>query len=112
MRAMRITLGILIAAGLVASFSGHAQGPDYPVRPIRIVVPSSAGGTQDTLARLIAPKLSESLRQPVIVENRGGAGGMIGASIVAQAAPDGYTLLLASPGFAVEIGRASCRERV
>jgi tripartite-type tricarboxylate transporter receptor subunit TctC len=102
MRARRVTRGILIAAaGLAVSFYGHAQMPDYPVRPIRIVVPSSAGGTQDTLARLIAPKLGESLRQPVIVENRGGAGGMIGASIVAKAAPDGYTLLLASPGFAV-----------
>jgi len=91
----------LIAAGLAVAMPAHAQSQQYPVRPVRIVVPSSAGGTQDTLARLLAPRLSQMWGQPVVVENRGGAGGMIGASIVAKAAPDGYTLLLASPGFAV-----------
>lgn len=99
---LRIAFVTLIAAGLAAAAPGlaHAQ-QKYPVKPVRIVVPSSAGGTQDTLARLLAPRLGESWGQPIIVENRGGAGGMIGASIVAKTAPDGYTLLLASPGFAV-----------
>jgi tripartite-type tricarboxylate transporter receptor subunit TctC len=95
--------GFCIAAiALAMSMPSLAQGPSrYPDRPIRIVVPSSAGGTQDTLARLIAPRLSETFNQPVVVENRSGAGGMMGAAMVAKAAPDGHTLLLASPGFAV-----------
>lgn len=81
----------------------HAQQKS-PTKPIRLIVPSSAGGTQDTLARLFAPKLGERLGQPVVVENRPGAGGMIGASLVAKATPDGYTLLLGGPGFAVNAG--------
>jgi len=97
---LRVSLGTVITAA--AALPALAQTPQhFPSQPIRIVVPSSAGGTQDTLARLIAPKLSEGFRQPVVVENRTGAGGMIGASLVAKAAPDGYTLLLAGPGFAV-----------
>jgi tripartite-type tricarboxylate transporter receptor subunit TctC len=92
----------VIAIALAVGTPGLAQTPPkYPDKPVRIVVPSSAGGTQDTLARLIAPKLGDGLGQPVIVENRPGAGGRIGASVVAKAAADGYTLLLASPGFAV-----------
>ncbi len=94
--------GVLIALIIAAlpAATAHAQ-QKFPTKPIRMIVPSSAGGTQDTLARLFGPKLGERLGQPVVVENRPGAGGMIGASIVAKAAPDGYTLLLAGPGFAV-----------
>ena len=88
---------------LGAAASAIAQQP-YPTKPIRIIVPSSAGGTQDTLARLVGGKVGELLKQPMVVENRPGAGGMIGASIVAKAAADGYTLLLGGPGFAVNAG--------
>ena len=81
------------AAGLSASMA-HAQA-DWPQKqPIKIIVPFAAGGTSDALARLIGERLQESLKQTVLVENRGGAGGMIGTDAAAKSPPDGYTIVL------------------
>ncbi|GJG94734.1 tripartite tricarboxylate transporter substrate binding protein [Cupriavidus pauculus] len=96
-RLLRATLsavtGLAALTGLVAPAA--AQGP-FPSKPITIVVPFAPGGGNDILARLIAPKMSQQLGQPVIIENKPGAGGNLGADYVAHAAPDGYTLVIAS----------------
>jgi len=89
---------VLVAAGAPALAVPQEK---YPNKPIRVVVPSSAGGAVDILARMIAPKLSHAWNQPVIVDNRVSAGGTIGAAIVAKADPDGHTLLLTSSAFPI-----------
>ena len=78
--------------------SGAALAQDYPSRPIRYIVPFPPGGSSDLIARAIAPRLTGRMGQPVVVENRAGAGGMLGVDIVAKAAPDGYTIGLAAAG--------------
>lgn len=88
---MHIRSWLLLAAFAVA---GTAAAQDYPAKPVKVIVPWSAGGGADTVARLISAKLSESLGQTFFVENRGGATGTIGTDMVAKSAPDGYTLLL------------------
>src|SRR5688572_15364771 len=88
----------ILAAALLAVFAGAAGAQAYPNKPIRIIVPYAAGGTSDILARQIGPKLTDAWGQPVIVENRTGANGNVGADFVAKSPPDGYTLLLTDLG--------------
>jgi tripartite-type tricarboxylate transporter receptor subunit TctC len=89
---------LALSAVLLAGAASQALAQGYPNRPIRIVAPFPAGGLVDVLARAVGEEMSKSLGQPVIVENKPGAGGNIGADIVAKADPDGYTLLMTSPG--------------
>jgi len=94
----RRVLAATAAGAAVAAFAGPSFAQSFPTHPIRMVVPFPAGGPTDIVARPIAAMLSEALGQQVIVDNRGGAGGSIGADIVAKAPADGYTLLMGTVG--------------
>lgn len=95
-----IKTGVLLAAALALA-SAAAQAQTYPSRPITLIVPFAAGGSNDLVARVIGKKLGEVWGQPVLIDNRGGAGGLIGSAAVATAPPDGYTLLLVSVTFTI-----------
>jgi tripartite-type tricarboxylate transporter receptor subunit TctC len=95
-----IRIGALLAATLVLT-SPIAQAQTYPARQITLIVPFAVGGSNDIIARALGKKLSESWGQPVVIDNRGGAGGVIGSADVAKASPDGYTLLLVSSTFTI-----------
>ena len=96
----RISMAAAIAAlAIGAGFEVSAQ--NYPTRPLRVVVPYAAGGSTDVLARMVGQKLTEALGQPVVIDNRPGAGTLIATEIVARAVPDGHTLLMATPPLAV-----------
>ena len=96
---MRKTIAMLIAAVMLPiATPASAQAPTYPDKPIRIVVPFPVGGVADTFGREIGRKLTEAWGQPVVVDNRTGAGGNIGADMVAKSAPDGYTLVIGNIG--------------
>ena len=102
---MKLTLLINLILGIVintASLNTNAQ--DYPTRPIRMIVPVPPGGSTDTLARIIGTKLSESLGQQVVIENRPGGGGNIAFGIAAKAPADGYTILMVASQFVVNPG--------
>jgi tripartite-type tricarboxylate transporter receptor subunit TctC len=85
---------IFFVVGIGLSLNVFAQ--TWPAKPIKIIIPFAAGGVTDVVIRTITPKLSEALGQPIVIDNRGGAAGAIACEIVAKAAPDGYTVLLAA----------------
>jgi tripartite-type tricarboxylate transporter receptor subunit TctC len=89
-----ITIGFVLTALL----GQPAQAQEFPTRPIKLIVPFPAGGPNDIIARVVGQRMSETLGQPVVIENRGGAGGITGTDAVAKAAPDGYTVAVTSAG--------------
>ncbi|RYE58013.1 MAG: tripartite tricarboxylate transporter substrate binding protein, partial [Hyphomicrobiales bacterium] len=101
MNRLRRILAASTGAILLAAALPVAAQEAYPTKPIRIVVPFTAGGVVDSIARLVGERLSAKYGQPVVVENKAGAGGSIGTETVARSAPDGYTLLCVSPGHSV-----------
>jgi tripartite-type tricarboxylate transporter receptor subunit TctC len=96
-RCTAVTAVVVISLSLLAV--GAQAQPKYPVKPIRLLTPFAAGGGSDILARLIGPHITESLGQPVVVDNRPGGGGVLGADIAAHAVPDGYTLIVVSGSY-------------
>src|SRR4051794_23283042 len=99
-RPVMFKAGALLAVALVLA-SPAARAQTYPSKPITLIIPFTPGGSNDLVGRAIGKKLSEAWGQPVVVENRGGGGALIGSTAVAKAAPDGYTLLLVSPTFTI-----------
>ena len=99
MKASKLAIGGLAALAVIAAAATDSQAQaDFPTRTVKMIVPYPPGGGTDLLARVLAQQLSLKWKQSVIVENVGGAGGNIGSEEVYRAAPDGYTLLFASPG--------------
>jgi tripartite-type tricarboxylate transporter receptor subunit TctC len=96
---VKLSLLASLVAGLVAS----ATAADFPTKPITLLTPFAAGGTSDIVARIVGHRLGQVLGQSVIVDNRGGAGGTIGAGVLARAAPDGYTLMVTHQGLAFNV---------
>jgi tripartite-type tricarboxylate transporter receptor subunit TctC len=103
MHALRLLVAAILGAGLVALAVDPARAQAYPEKLIRLIVPQTAGGPTDLLARVTAQRLQAAFGQNVIAENRGGAGGAIAAKMVAAAEPDGYTLLLGNTSVLVHI---------
>lgn len=102
-RSNRAMLGLVLAFSALPAWAQGSATQSYPVKPIRLVVPTAPGGGVDTSARIIAQKLLESWGQQVLVDNRGGASGIIGAELVAHAPADGYTLLITPTTFSTNV---------
>ena len=95
---MQTRLGCLVLALVFALAAGIARADDYPSRPIRLIVPYAAGGGADSVAHIITKRVSETIGQTIVIENRGGGGSIIGTELVKNSDPDGYTLLLGQSG--------------
>src|SRR5580693_10012000 len=96
-------ISMKILCALLAGFclllpASSASAEDFPARQIRLIVPFPAGGPNDIIARVIGQRMSEIIKQPVIIDNRGGQGGVLGTEVLAKATPDGYTIALSSAG--------------
>ena len=89
---MRVALAVVTVAA-----AGHALAQPYPERPVRVIVAQSAGSSMDTITRIVTSRMAEQLGQPFVIDNRGGASGIIGVELAARATPDGYTLLIGAP---------------
>src|SRR5687768_18517658 len=87
---------LFVVAVLFCAAAFPAAGQNYPVKPVRLMVPFVAGGNTDIIARVVTPEMSKALGQQIVIENRGGAGSTIGTEVVAKSPPDGYTLLMVS----------------
>ncbi|MCX7139309.1 MAG: tripartite tricarboxylate transporter substrate-binding protein, partial [Proteobacteria bacterium] len=98
---IRLSASALLQCATFLLLSAPALAQHYPSRPIRFVVPFPPGAATDALARIIGQKLAESVGQPVVVDNRAGAGGTLGTDVVAKAVPDGHTLLMAGAAHAI-----------
>src|SRR5262245_9615389 len=95
----------LICIGVVVLGTTGAFAQDFPSKPIRLIVPFPPGGPNDIIARVVGQKMSELLKQQIVIDNRGGAGGALGTDVVAKAAPDGHTIAITSAGaLAISMG--------
>src|SRR5262245_46896195 len=94
LRAVVVLSGLIVFGAMAASTPSRAE--DYPARPVRVIVPFAAGGPADIYGRVVAQYLSESLKQPFVVEDHPGSGSIVGSTTAARAAPDGHTLLVIS----------------
>src|SRR5881394_507958 len=101
LRALRLLLWMVLGAALAPGPAAAQTADAWPSKPVRFILPFPPGGGTDILGRIIAERLSASLGQPVVTENRGGAGGNVGAEAAARSAPDGYTIVLVAPSLAI-----------
>ena len=94
-------LSLLTTLALLLALAGGVAAQDYPTKPVRLIIPFPPGGSNDVVGRVIATQLGERLGKQVVVDNRGGAGGVLGTEVAAGAAPDGYTILVVSLAYTV-----------
>src|SRR5512146_506299 len=100
---MKLKLSLIAVSAAAACLAGSALAQNYPARPVRIIVPFGAGGGTDIQARLLSKNFNDSMKQTFIVDNRAGAGGLIGAELAVRSPPDGYTILFTTASLSVNV---------